>query len=214
MLISDSHKFIFVHIRKSAGSSLRDTLEPLSLPKPTDPVAKVKSRFLKIEKDYRKFAFRQHNEILVAKKVLPAEVFDSYFKFAFVRNPWDRLVSEYEFIRRRPDHGRHSKVTKMNFNEYIVYQSRRRDAHQIDMLADKQGNILMDFIGKFESLDEDWDRVATKLGIENRELGHRKKSGIKDYKAYYTQETWDLVADLWKRDILAFGYGDMRFKEH
>ena len=193
---------------------MRDTLEPLSLPKPTGPVAKVKSRFLKMENDYRKFAFRQHNEIRVAKKVLPDEIFNSYFKFAFVRNPWDRLVSEYEFIRRRPNHGRHSKVIRMEFDEYIVYQSKRRDAHQIDMLADKQGNLLMDFVGKFENLEKDWLYVAKKLGIENKELGHRKKSGIKDYKAYYTQENWDLVADLWHRDIDAFGYGDMKYRKN
>ena len=193
---------------------MRDTLEPLSLPKPTSPVAKVKSRFLKMENDYRKFAFRQHNEIRVAKKVLPDEIFNSYFKFAFVRNPWDRLVSEYEFIRRRPNHGRHPKVIRMEFDEYIVYQSKRRDAHQIDMLADKQGNLLMDFVGKFENLEKDWLYVAKKLGIENKELGHRKKSGIKDYKAYYTQENWDLVADLWHRDIDAFGYGDMKYRKN
>lgn len=206
MLISDSHKFIFVHIRKAAGSSIRDTLEPLSLPRRKDTLSKVKSRFLNIETDYRKYAFRQHNDINVAKKLLPDDIFQSYFKFAFVRNPWNRLVSEYEFIRRRPDHGRHSKVIKMEFEEYIRYQSRRFDAHQINMLADKNGVLLMDFIGKFENLQEDWNFVTDTLGIENKELSHKKKAGIKNYDSYYTNETRDLVAELWKRDIETFGY--------
>ena len=206
MLISDSHKFIFVHVRKAAGSSIRDTLEPLSLVKPTDTWSKVKSRFLKTEKDYRRYAFRQHDDINVAKRLMPPELFESYFKFAFVRNPWDRLVSEYEFIRRRPDHGRHSKVIKMDFEKYIVYQSNRKDAHQVNMLADKNGKVLMDFIGKFENLHEDWNRVTDKLGIENKTLSHRKKANIKDYDSYYTPETRALVGELWKRDIEAFGY--------
>lgn len=206
MLISDSHQFIFVHIRKAAGSSIRDTLEPLSIVKPTDTWSKIKSRFLKTEKDYKKYAFRQHDDINAAKRVMPPELFESYFKFAFVRNPWDRLVSEYEFIRRRPDHGRHSKVMKMGFEKYIVYQSKRFDAHQINMLADKNGNLLMDFIGKFENLQDDWNRVTDKLGIENKELTHRKKAGIKDYNSYYTDESRALVSELWKRDIEAFGY--------
>jgi hypothetical protein len=206
MLISDSHQFIFVHIRKAAGSSIRDTLEPLSLVKPTDNWSKIKSRFLRTEKDYKKYAFRQHDSITVAKRLMPPELFESYFKFAFVRNPWDRLVSEYEFIRRRPDHGRHSKVMKMGFEKYIVYQSKRFDAHQINMLADKDGNLLMDFIGKFENLQDDWNRVTDKLGIENQELTHRKKAGIKDYNSYYTDESRALVSELWKRDIEAFGY--------
>lgn len=206
MLISDSHRFIFVHIRKAAGSSIRDTLEPLSLSKPSDPISKIKSRFLKIEKDYRKYAFRQHDDINVAKRLLPEEIFQSYFKFAFVRNPWNRLVSEYEFIRRRPDHGRHSKVIKMEFKQYILYQSKRYDAHQINMLADKNGVLLMDFIGKFENLQQDWNHVTDKLGIENKQLTHRKKAGITNYDSYYTDETRSLVAELWKRDIEAFGY--------
>jgi hypothetical protein len=206
MLISDSHQFIFVHIRKAAGSSIRDTLEPLSLVKPEDNWSKIKSRFLRTEKDYKKYAFRQHDSITVAKRLMPPELFESYFKFAFVRNPWDRLVSEYEFIRRRPDHGRHSKVMKMGFEKYIVYQSKRFDAHQINMLADKDGNLLMDFIGKFENLHDDWNRITEKLGIKNKELTHRKKAGIKDYDSYYTEESRALVSDLWKRDIEAFGY--------
>jgi hypothetical protein len=206
MLISDSHQFIFVHIRKAAGSSIRDTLEPLSLIKPEDTWSKIKSRFLRWEKDYKKYAFRQHDSITVAKRLMPPELFESYFKFAFVRNPWDRLVSEYEFIRRRPDHGRHSKVMKMGFEKYIIYQSKRFDAHQINMLADKDGNLLMDFIGKFENLHDDWNRITDKLGIENKELTHRKKAGIKDYNSYYTDESRALVSELWKRDIEAFGY--------
>ena len=206
MLISDSHQFIFVHIRKAAGSSIRDTLEPLSLVKPTDNWSKIKSRFLRTEKDYKKYAFRQHDNINVARRLMPSELFESYFKFAFVRNPWDRLVSEYEFIRRRPDHGRHSKVMKMGFEKYIVYQSKRFDAHQINMLADKNGNLLMDFIGKFENLHDDWNRVTVKLGIESKELTHRKKAGIKDYNSYYTDESRALVSELWKKDIEAFGY--------
>ena len=186
MLISDSHRFIFVHVRKAAGSSIRDTLEPLSLVKPTDSWSKVRSRFLRIEKDYHRYAFRQHDDINVAKRLMPPELFESYFKFAFVRNPWDRLVSEYEFIRRRPDHGRYPKVIKMEFDQYIRYQGRRFDAHPINMLADKRGRI----------------------GITDKKLSHRKKAGIKDYASYYTPETRALVAELWKRDIEAFDYSE------
>ena len=123
MLISDSHKFIFIHIRKSAGGSIGKTLRPISIAINKDPISKIKSRFLKIETNYQKFAFRQHCSILQVKEVIPKAIFNDYFKFAFVRNPYTRLVSEYEFIKRRPDHGRHKKVTNMDFHEYILYQS-------------------------------------------------------------------------------------------
>ncbi len=206
MLISDSHRFIFVHTRKAAGSSIRDTLKPLSIHKPTDIISKLKSRVLHVEGDYHKYAFRQHSDINVAKKIIPKELFDSYFKFAFVRNPWKRLVSEFEFIKRRPDHGRHKKVMRMTYNEYIKYQAKRYDAHQINMLADKNGKLQMNFIGKFENLQEDWNFICDKIGVKNKELTHRKKASKVNYDEYYIGENKELVAKLWKKDIDAFGY--------
>jgi sulfotransferase famil protein len=206
VLISDTHQFIFVHIRKAAGSSIRDTLEPISIQKPTDTISKIKSRILKIEKDYHHFAFRQHSDINIVKRIMPENLFESYFKFAFVRNPWKRLISEYEFIKRRPDHGRHKKLMKMTFSDYILYQAKRFDAHQINMLADKNGKLQMDFIGKFENLQEDWNFICNKLGIENKELSHRKKAAKVDYDNYYNEENKQLVEQIWNRDIKAFEY--------
>ena len=120
MLISDSHKFIFVHIRKAAGSSIRDILTPISNPIPKDVVSKIKSKILKIETNYQKFTFGGHSPILQGKNIIPKELYEDYFKFAIVRNPYTRLVSEYEYIKGLQDHGRHKKVTKMSFSS--IYQ--------------------------------------------------------------------------------------------
>ncbi len=206
MLISDSHKFIFIHIRKVAGSSMRDSLAPLSLSRETSLKAKVKSRLLNIESDYHKVAFRAHSDILQVKKVMPKDLFDEYFKFAFVRNPWKRLVSEYEYIRRNPQHGRYNKVNKMSFNQYIKYQSKRPDAYQINMVADKDGILQIDFVGKFENLQEDWNYVCNKLNLGHKKLSHQLKASITDYSHYYDDTNKDLVSKLWKKDIEAFEY--------
>jgi len=206
MLISDSHKFIFVHIRKSAGSSIRDTLSPISNPPVKDTMSKLRSRILKVESNYQKFSFREHSPISQVKNIMPESLYDSYFKFAFVRNPFTRLVSEYEFIRRRSNHGRYKKVSKMSFYQYITYQSKRFDAHQINMLTDKEGNLQMNFIGRFENLHQDWNFVCNKLEITNAELSHRKKASKVNYKDYYNGENIDLVNRLWKKDLEIFGY--------
>lgn len=204
--ISDSHKFIFVHVRKAAGSSIRDTLEPLSIKPAKKLASKVKSRLLKTEVVYQKFAYRQHSDILKVKKIMPKAIFDAYFKFAFIRNPWKRLVSEIEFIKRTPDHGRFKKVNKISFDEYIVYQSKRGDAHMVNMLCDKNGILQMDFIGRFENLQEDWNYVCSKLNIENKQLTHRKRGDKIDYSQYYNQKNKDLVSKLWSKDIETFNY--------
>ena len=206
MLVSDSHEFIFVHIRKTAGSSIRDTLLPISIDQNKNIKSKLTSRILKTETNYQNFAFRQHSPMLEAKKIIPEALFKKYFKFAFVRNPYTRLVSEYEFIKRRPNHGRHKKVSKMNFHQYITYQSKRFDAHQINMLSDKKGILQTDFIGRFENLQEDWNIVCEKLGINNIELSHRKKASKVNYDDYYDKKNIELVEQLWKRDLEVFEY--------
>lgn len=100
--------------------------------------------------------------------------FETYFKFGFVRNPWDRVVSLYERAE-----GLQFRNT-MSFDEFVdwiqyssstcLYPTPHR--HQLDWFVDPSGNVLADFIGKFERLDEDWAFVAQKLGIAERLL-HR-----------------------------------------
>ena len=66
MLVSDSHEFIFVRVRKTASRSMRSQLEPYLLPRPANPLARIKSRAM-LEKDYRKFRFRAHDKITTAR---------------------------------------------------------------------------------------------------------------------------------------------------
>ncbi|MFD1314672.1 sulfotransferase family 2 domain-containing protein [Namhaeicola litoreus] len=205
MLISDTHEFIFVHVRKSAGGSINETLKSISIPRPDDLISKVRTK-LGWEKDYHHYRFRQHATLLNAKKVIPKEVFDKYFKFAFVRNPYTRLVSEYEYIRRTKDHGRNKRVMRMTFDQYITFQAARYNGHQVNMLVDKKGKLLSDFVGKMENLDEDWKVVCEKLKIPFNELPHNKKAKKINYAEYYNEHNLELVAKLWAKDFETFGY--------
>jgi len=206
MLISDSHQFIFVHIRKSAGNSFRDVLTPLSNPIPKDLKSKIKSRMLHLEGNYQKYSLRAHSPILEIKKIMPPALFDNYFKFAFVRHPFTRLASEYEYVKSQTEHGRHNKVSKMSFQQYITYQSQRFDAHQINMLVDENDQVVMDFIGKFESIHDDWLHVCKELQISVPKLNHKNRATKVNKNDYINDENKALVAKLWKRDIDAFGY--------
>ena len=206
MLLSDSNEFIFVRVRKTASRSMWAALEPYVLPRPDGRWARFKSR-TGLERDYRRFRFRAHEEITTAQKLLPPGLFKRYFKFAIVRNPWRRLVSEYEFILKTPHHGRHRKVKGLaGFPEFIEMQIPRRDAYQINQLTDREGRFLMDFVGKLETLDQDWETICKRTGIPHRELPRKNVSVSRPYTDYYTAETRDLVAKHWAREIEQFAY--------
>ena len=206
MLISDSHQFIFLRMRKVASSSMRTILSPLSLPRPEGRLAHLKSR-AGLEWDYHKYVFRAHDNIQAAQKRMPADRFESYFKFAFVRNPWARLVSEYQFLLNRPKHGRHARVKKMHeFRQFIDMQIPRKDAYQINMICDRQGNPIMDFVGKLENMKSDWSTVCQRIGLPSQDLHKENTTRHRRYQDYYDDETRQLVARHWAKEVELFGY--------
>ncbi len=206
MLISDSHEFIFLQMRKVASTSMQAILRPLCIPRPAGRIAHLKSR-ARLEWDYRKYVFRTHDDILAAKRRMPADKFANYFKFTFVRNPWERLVSEYEYILGQPEHGRHTRVIRLkNFSEFIRMQIPRRDAYQINMLCDKKGRPLVDFVGKLEDLQNDWQTVCTQVGIPCQAIPRKNVTQHINYRDFFDQDSVRLVAKHWAREIEAFEY--------
>tara|TARA_Y100000590_G_C15563342_1_gene955643 strand:+ start:317 stop:943 length:627 start_codon:yes stop_codon:yes gene_type:complete len=205
MLISDTHKFVFVHIRKAAGSSLRQILERVSLQKNNHIWYKLISR-IGVEIDYHKHSFRQHSPLVEAERSMPSELFQQYYKFAIVRNPWDRLVSEYEYIKTQPSHSRFKKLSKMKFEDYVIYQSKRPAAYQVNALKLSNGQLGCDFIGRFEDLNNSMNEISERINIDLKNLPHINKTEHRDYSIYYDNSLKDLVREIWHEDITTFGY--------
>ena len=205
MLISDSHQFVFVHIRKAAGTSLRQILQQVSLPKNNQLWYKLLSRN-GFAVDYHKYSFRKHANLIEAERSMPADKFKQYFKFAVVRNPWDRLVSEYEYIKTQPTHSRFKKLAALNFAQFVAYQSERPAAHQINALRLSDGQLGCDFIGKLETLKQSLKVVGAKIGVDFSALPHVNQVDRRDYRTYYDATLQAQVEKLWQADIEAFQY--------
>lgn len=163
------------------------------------------------------------HEILLRKDDIAR--YPEYWRFAFVRNPWDRLVSCYaEKIRSDGDAenfvGGVSKVllpygvfrAGMSFEEFVhaVVAIPDDDAEphfhsQHGFLTDRRGTLLVDFIGRFETLDEDFEKVRDRLRV-SVELPHLLPSRRLPYREYYDSRLADLVAARYRKDIELFGY--------
>lgn len=208
MIISHSKKFIFVHNYKVAGTSVRNALKPYNNLSFWSSSFKDKIKFLNGEypKVYAK-DFEHHVNTPKLKTQLDPEIFDSYFKFGFVRNPWDWQVSLYKFMLKRTQHHQHELIKSMkSFEEYIDWRV-NEDRQLQQKFFYQDGKCLVDFIGKMENLNEDFSKICKKVGVVStlpRLNASRTKSD--SFLNYYDQRTIDLVDEAFKKDIELFGY--------
>ena len=205
VLISDERGFVFIHVPKTGGSSVGAALEPMCPPRQRGRLG-AWLRPLGLPRDYRRFRFRRHDPLVMVERVMPPQRFSRFFKFAFVRNPWDRLVSEYNSVLSLPGHRRHARVRALGgFKAYLRREAPVVLSSQRQLLVDSTGEIGADFVGRFERLEEDFARVCERLGIE-AVLPHLNRHAHDDYRSYYDDESRELVRWHWGEDVDSFDY--------
>lgn len=148
------------------------------------------------------------------KDIVGSEVFKSYFKFSFVRNPFSKCLSEFFWEKK------HLKES-LNFNEWVklklsnliktsannkIKMRQKHNLEQYKFLYNKQDKLDVDFIGKFEKLQQDFNTICDKIGIPKQQLPHKNKSKHRHYTEYYDDETQQIVAEKYAKDIELFGY--------
>lgn len=214
MLLSHKYKFLFVHIAKTGGTSVRAALNPLRwrdssyyLTFPAHKISGLVGHRLGLK-------FPRHAHIIAAKEMLPEPYFESLFRFAFVRNPWDLQVSSFHHIRReRPE----AMSGIEDFNDFMRWKfdpERPYQYHidtslslQSDYLVDLHGQLITSFIGRYENLNQDFAYVIDKLSLPVGQLPHKRKAADrKSYHSYYQSDVVDLVAKHFERDIDLLGY--------
>lgn len=207
-MISHRKKFIFIHIYKTAGTSVTSVLAPYDdNPLLNHPfVRTVRNRIGLASYNIMGFtSFEHHATALMVKNRIEKSTYDEFFKFAFVRNPWDMQVSLYHYMLKNKAHPQHSLIKKMSFDEYIEWRV-ECDVHlQKEFVVDETGNIIIDFIGRFENLSDDVRTICKNIDIEYT-LPDLNKSNHRDYKVYYNAKTRKLIHDAYIDDIDIFGY--------
>lgn len=187
---ADKFQCIFIHIPKTAGVSIS-----LSL----------------FGKETNHVPYIEYEKANKAK-------FNQYFKFSFVRNPWSRLISSYFFLKKGGLNALDSNWSNENlekFNDFdsfvkawITEENVNSWVHfkpQHTFICDTDFNNKMDFIGKMENIQSDYTYVAKKIGC-SATLRSENRSKHNDYRSYYTPETQEIVAEVYKKDIELFDY--------
>ena len=191
-------KTVFVHIPKTGGSTISTILRRPRFPSLTkhEPCPKID----------------KHASVFVHLDQLGPEAQD-YFKFSFVRNPWDRLVSAYHYIVARrnelelvSNHADFEDFLHSFIEEPSRYLGIPYFRPQSSFLVDDKGDMPLDFLGRFETFEKDLSVVLREIGSKRMLFKHRKKSKRRDYREYYSPESSKAVGEIYIRDIQNFEY--------
>lgn len=217
-MVSSSHQFVLVGIPKTGTTSMQYFFDPNSVP----PITNYET-FMGWNEQHK--IYMQHATMDQILEIYPRNI-NSYFKFAFVRNPFDRAVSDWKWMCK----------DQQIVGSFIDYLSAKGDFSailsgeknknwrgdhimpQYDFIHDKRGHLLVDFVGRFENLQTDFKHICDKLGIPCSHLpnvtganGELKidiepTTRVVNYAEFYDEESINLVITKYAQDFETFGY--------
>ena len=230
MILSHKHKFIFLKTKKTAGTAIEAAISQLCGPDdvitpyreasehdrkgrspqnyridhPTKPERPLWRKLLGRPERYwhPSVGFYEHMPAWRVRAYVGEEIWTSYYKFAFDRNPWDRQVSWYLYKTK-------SKATRPSFEQFMESRYAFVDNHDIYRLDE---TVAVDFLGRYENLEEDLNRVLAEAGVHEQIAVPKvnvtpKKDKARNYRSYYSPKLRDLVAEWYAPEIELLGYG-------
>ncbi|MFT7527382.1 MAG: hypothetical protein ACI9LY_002537 [Arenicella sp.] len=210
MIISHKSKYIYFAVPKTATHSVREALHQHSKDGDWEQQALyVDESIGKQTIPISEIALIGHGHISVTqiKHHIPADQWQESFKFAFVRNPFDRFVSVCFFLNRNnPEFTNNSLAWMKSAISHPRFQQRVLVRPQFMQLTDEKSHLAMDYIGRYEALRESMNFVNDALKFPRTTLKVKNKSDHADYRSYYDDELFSLVSDYYKADIKHFDY--------
>lgn len=144
-----------------------------------------------------------NNRLLVTR-----EQYEEYYKFTIVRNPWARALSWYKNVMRDE-----LKLKRLGIKDDLQFKDFLREyvgkisiQPQTFWLKSMDGSINLDFIGKFETLREDFQKACRAMNLSGVELPHELKGSGENYVSLYDEESIQLISEAYREEIELFGY--------
>jgi hypothetical protein len=204
MIISTLHKFVFVAIPKTGTHAVRQALREHMGPQDMEQVGLFVQRSLPIPA----LAQIGHGHITLEelRPHVKAQAWASFFKFAFVRNPFDRFVSYCAFITRDGDEFENDPQAVMRDvlahppHDHILFHP------QHSFVTDPSGALLADYVGRVEEMQKSYDEISARVGIPTSRLEKVNATKRRNYREYFDDKLIEGVAKLYARDLELFGY--------
>ena len=205
MIICRSRRFVFIRTRKTASTSMHSVLERHCVE--GDVVVRKRLRGELVP--FTMTSGKTHGPLAYARQFVPRGEWENYFKFAFVRNPWDQAVSrfwhEHTFRARPPD----APFSKIRHDFRLWLELKRKTIGIWHTLTGKRGELGVDYVGKYETLEEDFQEVCRRVGIPYTVLPRMQsdfRTNKTHYSCYYVPATRRLVAEAASSEIEEYGY--------
>jgi len=213
MIISKKYKFIFIHIPKTGGCSVESALmshlgkEDLITDRMNYQHKKINAKFCNIP----------HHVTLRDFHELTHNRYKDYYKFAFVRNPYDRMVSMYSFYSQL----KNGKVGESEFEKFNIWllgeeniinpklnlkaQNQWKNKPQVEWVVNNN-KIDVDFIGRMETFDSDLLTIGRKIGMNIEKIPHKNKSKHSHYSNFFSAEAKRKTEKEYMDDFKKFNY--------
>jgi len=217
---------IFVAIPKTGSTSLIAALDTLNAPygepltlhhEIIDDAYRERFRLNEIADKRPKRA--KHLSAIQMKYIVGEQEYDRCSTFTLVRNPWARMVSRcfYTYTELEPSEeekqrlGIMRKFHSLEFDpwireRYAKYKKQGSRHNQVDKLIDSNGDLLVDHVGRLEDVQTTMDWVTGAVGADRVEVPHVNATKKNPYTSYYTDETREMVAQMFRPDIERFSY--------
>ena len=220
MLVSTDYKFVFVHIPKTAGTSVTQILTSYCVTAPVTRLRRI-ARKLGLKQNPSKAFFRSHDTASQVLRSFGEDVFASYRIFSIIRNPFDHAVSHYTYLREFPKAKVATFFSGVSFLEYLDFRLRStsmsrmppftRMKDQTSFVSDSNDQIIVPNLLHFENLANDIPRLISALKLPAMSLPHARRTkgraGTLE-KYYHSSEIEEKLRKLYARDFVNFGYPD------
>ena len=205
MIVSHLHKFIFLAVPRTGTHALRNALAPFLGEADWQQEALVRRALSPLPM----LARLRHGHISArqAQAALPRCVWRSYFKFAVARNPYDRFVSVCAMLNKRhPRYTGNETAFMKNALDVPRFRARVLVRPQMELLANDAGQIAVDFVGRFETLEASFGEVCERIGLPDVALGRVNTTEHAPYAHYYDDELVRRVSRFYREDFAQLGY--------